>query len=36
LLRALAHGEEICGRWEGREEFRVSGWMWRSLGMMGE
>lgn len=34
LVRALAHGQVICGRWEGRPEFRVKGDMWLKLGHM--
>ncbi|KAK0273054.1 hypothetical protein LTR35_012466 [Friedmanniomyces endolithicus] len=34
LVRALAHGERVCGRWEGREEFRVKGADWLGMGHM--
>lgn len=38
LVRALAHGQVICGRWERDEKrsaaFRVKGDMWLKLGHM--
>jgi hypothetical protein len=34
LVRALAHGEAACGKFEGRAGFKVAGDMWRKLGHM--
>ncbi|KAI9822586.1 MAG: hypothetical protein M1827_000305 [Pycnora praestabilis] len=34
LLRALAHGEEICRPYEGNEAYRIKGKMWLQLGHM--
>jgi hypothetical protein len=36
LVRALAHGEKVCARWEkeGKEGFKVKGDMWRVVGNM--
>jgi hypothetical protein len=34
LVRALAHGEEVCGRFEDQAGFMVRGDMWRKLGHM--
>jgi hypothetical protein len=34
LVRALAHGEKACGKFEGREGFVIQGDMWRKLGNM--
>ena len=36
LIRALAHGEEVCKPYEEREEFRIKSSMWLQLGHMGE
>ena len=35
LVRALAHGERICGPWEKSDKFRIKGDMWLKLGNMG-
>jgi hypothetical protein len=34
LVRALAHGEQVCGKYEGKEGFVIQGDMWRKLGNM--
>jgi hypothetical protein len=34
LVRALAHGEQVCKKFEGRKGFVVKGDMWRKLGNM--
>jgi len=34
LLRALAHGKQICKKYEGGEEYRIKGDMWEKLGHM--
>ena len=34
LIRALAHGEQICKPYEDREEFRVKGSDWLQMGHM--
>jgi hypothetical protein len=34
LVRALAHGEQACKQYEGKEGFVVKGDMWRKLGHM--
>ncbi|KAL5423641.1 hypothetical protein PMIN04_003778 [Paraphaeosphaeria minitans] len=34
LVRALAHGEQVCKKFEGRDGFVVQGDMWRRLGNM--
>ena len=36
LVRALAHGEEICKPYDNREEFRIKKGMWLQLGNMGK
>ena len=34
LVRALAHGEQVCKKFEGKEGFVIGGDMWRTLGNM--
>lgn len=34
LVRALAHGEQACKKYENKEGFLVKGDMWRKLGHM--
>ncbi|KAF2827115.1 hypothetical protein CC86DRAFT_370165 [Ophiobolus disseminans] len=34
LVRALAHGEQACAKWEGREGFEIKGDMWGKIGHM--
>ncbi|KAL5383714.1 hypothetical protein DPSP01_005818 [Paraphaeosphaeria sporulosa] len=34
LVRALAHGEQVCKKFEGKEGFVVQGDMWKRLGNM--
>lgn len=34
LVRALAHGQKICEKYEGKESFRIKGDMWVKLGHM--
>lgn len=34
LVRALAHGEQACRKFEGKEGFRIKGDMWLKLGNM--
>ncbi|KAH7071516.1 hypothetical protein BKA63DRAFT_535382 [Paraphoma chrysanthemicola] len=34
LVRALAHGEEVCKQYEAKDGFPVKGDMWRTLGHM--
>lgn len=34
LVRALAHGERVCSKYEDRDEFVIKGDMWRKLGNM--
>ncbi|KAI9880934.1 MAG: hypothetical protein M1830_010002 [Pleopsidium flavum] len=34
LVRALAHGEQVCRPYEDRESFRIKGKMWSQLGHM--
>ena len=36
LIRALAHGEEVCAPYNDREEFPVKDGMWQQIGHMGE
>ena len=36
LIRALAHGEQICRPFENDQKFRIKGKMWLQLGHMGE
>lgn len=36
LIRALAHGEQICEPFENDQNFRIRGKMWLQLGHMGE
>ena len=36
LVRAIAHGEQVCKPFEGRETLRIEGGMWLQLGNMGE
>jgi hypothetical protein len=34
LIRALAHGEQVCEKYEGKEGFVVTRDMWRKMGHM--
>jgi hypothetical protein len=34
LVRALAHGEQVCRKYEDKDGFRITGGMWRTLGNM--
>jgi len=36
LIRALAHGEQVCEPFEDDQNFRIAGKMWLQLGHMGE
>ena len=36
LIRALAHGEQICKPYENDQKFKIKGKMWLQLGHMGE
>ncbi|MCJ1380737.1 hypothetical protein MMC17_003845 [Xylographa soralifera] len=36
LVRAIAHGEQVCKPFEGSEKFRIKGKMWLQLGNMGK
>ena len=36
LVRALAHGQEVCKPYEDSPRFRIKGDMWLKLGNMGE
>ena len=36
LIRALAHGEQICESYQNGQGFRIKGKMWLQLGHMGE
>lgn len=36
LVRALAHGEQICAPWEDRKDFIIKRGMWLTIGNMGE
>ena len=36
LIRALAHGEDVCASYNDREEFPVKDGMWLQIGHMGE
>lgn len=31
FIRALSNGEEMCGKYEGKEEFKVKGSEWRKI-----
>jgi len=34
LVRALAHGEQVSAKWEGKDGFRIKGDVWRKVGNM--
>lgn len=34
LVRALAHGEQVCAKYEDKEGFMIKGDLWRKLGNM--
>jgi hypothetical protein len=36
LVRAIAHGEQACKKYEGSEAFPIKGDMWLQLGHMGQ
>ena len=36
LIRAIAHGEQVCRPFEDSEKFRIKGKMWLQLGNMGK
>jgi hypothetical protein len=34
LVRAIAHGEAVCGKYDGKDGFKIRGDMWKKVGHM--